>query len=80
MKKSELIQELGLEILDILGKERKDRKGELHPMNMQFRSDEDVGFKEGAYAQAHDTYLKVYSALNSKYNQELIKEKDDTTN
>lgn len=78
--KSKIIQELGLEILEILDKERKRLREQLHPMNLNFKEDEYVSFTNGALAQAEETYLKLYSTLNLKYNQTLAEERNDTTN
>lgn len=74
--KSKIIQELGLEILEILDKERKKLREQLHPMNLKFKEDEHVSFTNGALSQAEETYAKLYSTLNYKYNQSLKEENE----
>lgn len=79
MKKSSIIQELGLEILDVLDKERKRLKEQMHPMNLKFKEDEHIIFTQGALSQAEESYSKVYSSLNFKYNQVLSEENESNS-
>lgn len=80
MKKSKLIQEIGLEVLDVLQKELNTIKGKLHPMNLQFKAEYDVTFLEGSFAQSQEDCSLVYSLLNTKYNQALKEEYDAKEN
>ena len=79
MKKSSIIQEVGLEILTVLDKERKRLKEQMHPMNLQFKEDEHISFTQGALSQAEEIYSKVYSSLNSKYKQVLSEENESNS-
>lgn len=79
MKKSSIIQEIGLETIAVLDKERKKLKEQMHPMNLKFKEDEHISFTQGALAQAEESYSKVYSYLNLKYNQALSEENESNS-
>ena len=47
MKKSKIIQDLGIQILESIKGKQDILEIELHPMNTQFKPDEDVAYIKG---------------------------------
>lgn len=80
MKKSKIIQDLGIQLLESI-KEKKDiLERELHPVNTQFKPDEDVAYIKGYRNSLRDIYSALYSSLNLKYNQALAEEEENESN
>ena len=47
MKKSKIIQDLGIQILESIKEKQDILERELHPVNTQFKPDEDVAYIVG---------------------------------
>ena len=77
IKKSKIIQELGIEILDSIKEKQKELEQKNHPMNTQYESEEEVAFKRGCIEQTREIWLMLYSSLSLKFNQALAEERID---
>lgn len=78
MKKSKIIQDLGIQILESIKEKQDILERELHPVNTQFKPDEDVAYIVGYRNSLRDIYYALYSSLNLKYNQALAEETNES--
>ena len=79
MKKSKIIQDLGIQILESIKEKQDILERELHPVNTQFKPDEDVAYIKGYRNSLRDIYSALYSSLNLKYNQALSEENESNS-
>ena len=77
MKKSKIIQDLGIQLLESIKEKQDILERELHPMNTQFKP-EDVAYIKGYRNSLQDIYSALYSSLNLKYNQALAEETNES--
>ena len=78
MKKSKIVQELGVEVLDSIKERMKVVEAEFHPFNTQFDSDEDLAYVRGYINALKETHFALYSSINLKYNQALAEETNES--
>ena len=78
MKKSKIIQDLGIQILESIKGKQDILEIELHPVNTQFKPDEDVAYIKGYRNSLRDIYSALYSSLNLKYNQAPAEETNES--
>jgi len=72
MKKSEIIQTMGIEALDLIKKHRKSLTAGAH--DKEYWSEHDYGFNAGQNNCAEDLWTDLFRLFNSKWREALKEE------
>ena len=76
VKKSEIIQNIGIEVLNKVKKYKQDNT--IHPMSKQFWNDEEFALNDGKLWASEEIYNQLYNLLNNAWHDALKEEQDES--